>query len=238
MSYMLISGTENLVSQPIERRVATFVAVLAIHIGLILLLVLSKAAEPPSKKQGSLSVFALAAAAPLARPVPIAVPIIPATSEPVNPSPAEIFAEQQGAKGDPDGEVCSPIDAVTAGLVTDPLLPDAINRVPRDERSISEAIVMWNAEWSAASATDTAPLAGVRSRVLLILETLPPDCLATRVNGPRLIAIPEQGYTTFLTFGSGEWSWQQLIDTETIAVTEDNEWTWGQILSGDFSAVN
>ena len=89
---------------------------------------------------------------------------------------------------------------------------------------------MWNAEWSPVSATDEAPLADVRIRVLSILENLPPECLATQVIGPRLIAIPEQGYTTFLAFGSGEWSWQQLVEpADVILATEDNSWTWAEL---------
>ena len=91
---------------------------------------------------------------------------------------------------------------------------------------------MWNAEWSVAAAADEAPLAEVRSRVLSILDSLPPECLATPVIGPRLIAIPEQGYTTFLAFGSGEWSWQQLIEpADEIRSTEERAWTWEELFA-------
>ena len=91
---------------------------------------------------------------------------------------------------------------------------------------------MWNAEWSPVAAAEEAPLAEVRSRVLLILESLPQDCLAMPVIGPRLIAIPENGYTTFLAFGSGEWSWQQLVEPPDDAVTtEKNSWTWEELFT-------
>ena len=219
------------VPEPTWRRATIFMAVVAFHICIIVLLVISRHAVQPKQKQGSLSVFALAAA-PSPPAIQIPDPVIPVEAIAMISSPAEAHAEQQSAEGDPDGAVCSPLDEVTSQLTSDPLVPLAISRVARSDRSISEAIVMWNAEWSATSATDEAPLAEVRSRVLSILDTLPPECLATPVIGPRLIAIPNQGYTTFLAFGSGEWSWQQLIEPadDTLAI-ENSSWTWGELFS-------
>lgn len=232
MSYVSILESGQGVAAPVQRRVGTFLLVLAGHIGLIILLVLTRQVEPQPRQRGSLSMFALAAAAPLAQPVPVIIPILPAKAKPANPDPAEAFAEQQSAEGDPDGEICSALEHVTAQLVSDPVVPLAIDRVLPSDRSVSEAIVMWNAEWSPVAAAEEAPLAEVRSRVLLILESLPPDCLAMPVIGPRLIAIPENGYTTFLAFGSGEWSWQQLVEPPDDAVTTENDaWTWEDLFA-------
>ena len=219
------------VPEPTWRRAAIFMVVVAFHTCIIVLLIISRHGVQPKQKQGSLAVFALAAA-PSPPAIQIPDPVIPVEAIAMISSPAEAHAEQQSAEGDPDGAVCSPLDEVTSQLTSDPLVPLAISRVARSDRSISEAIVMWNAEWSATSATDEAPLAEVRSRVLSILDTLPPECLATPVIGPRLIAIPNQGYTTFLAFGSGEWSWQQLIEPadDTLAI-ENSSWTWGELFS-------
>lgn len=231
MEMLKTSDHPGSASEPVGRRATIFIAVLAFHIFIIVLLVLSRHVVQPKQKQGSLSVFAVAAS-PSAPAIRIPDPVIPVEAVAIIWSPAEAHAEQQSAEGDPDGEVCSPLDEVTAQLASDPLVPLAIDRVARSDRSISEAIVMWNAEWSAASATDEAPLADVRNRVLTILESLPPDCLATPVIGPRLIAIPEQGYTTFLAFGSGEWSWQQLVEpADPRSATEDSAWTWEELFA-------
>ena len=98
---------------------------------------------------------------------------------------------------------------------------------------------MWNAEWSPVAAADEAPLAEVRSRVLLILESLPPDCLATPVTGPRLIAIPEGGYTTFLAFGSGEWTWQQLVEPPVDIITDEKDsWTWEDLFAENIPSTS
>lgn len=239
MSYVSNLESGQGVAAPVHHRVGTFLLVLAGHIGLIILLVLTRQVEPQPRQRGSLSMFALAAAAPLAQPVPVITPILPAKAEPANPDPAEAFAEQQSAEGDPDGNVCSPLDEVTAQLVSDPIVPLAIDRVLPADRSVSEAIVMWNAEWSPVAAADEAPLAEVRSRVLLILESLPPDCLTTPVTGPRLIAIPEGGYTTFLAFGSGEWSWQQLVEPPVEVITgEKDAWNWEDLFAENVPSIS
>ncbi len=238
MSNILALGDRIDTTLPAKDRLVTFSAVVAMHCGLIVLFVMSRPAEEQRQKQGSLSVFAVAAAAPMARPIPTTVPVIPAKSEPVSPSAEEIFAEQQAATGDPDGEVCSPVDVVSAQLVNDPIVPEAIGRVSRDDRSVSEAIVMWNAEWTSATIEENAPLAEVRNRILIALADMPPDCLATPVLGPRLIAIAEEGgTTTFLAFGSGEWTWQQLIEPAAdVASAEKYSWTWDELIAKNLSS--
>ena len=238
MSYISSLNAGNSSTAPAKRQVGTFMFVLAAHIGLFILLVLSRQAELQPRQRGSLSMFALAAAAPLARPVPVIVPIMPEDAEPATRNPAEVFAEQQGAKGDPDGVACSPIDVVTTELANDPMVPMAITRVPRNDRSISEAIVMWNAEWSSAAINEEAPMAEVRQMIHAILSDLPSDCLAVAVIGPRLVPITdENGRTTFLAFGSGEWSWQQLVEPPDTIPTDEKQWTWDQLLDGEISSI-
>lgn len=235
-------GRQSSSRKPLGRRGPIFLGVVALHLLIIIIVVLSKNSMEPKKKQGALTVFALASA-PNPPAVEIPDPVVPIKIlDPVNPveekeivaSPEEAYAEQQSAEGDPDGDICSPLDEVTAQLASDPLVPLAISRVAKSDRSISEAIVMWNAEWSVTAAAADAPLAEVRSRVVAILQALPPECLALPVTGPRLVAIPEEGFTTFLAFGSGEWSWQQLVmpdDDENVA--EDNSWTWADLIAGE-----
>ncbi len=222
----------GIVAESLGRRALIFIAVVSFHILLIVLLILTRQIAPPKQNQGTLSAFTLSAApAPPSIPISASVAILNAELVPSNP--AQTFAEQQQTiDGDPDGEDCSPLDAITVQLANDPLVPEAIDRVPQSDRSISEAVVMWNTEWSAASADQQAPLAMVREQVLLTLETLPPDCLAIPVMGPRLIAIPQEGRTTFLAFGSGEWSWQQLMKpADEIATTQENSWTWEELFA-------
>lgn len=229
MEMALSSVQRHSSPEPLGRRATIFLVVVASHLCIIILLVISRHSVEQKRKQGALSVFSVAAS-PSPPAIIIPDPIIPADAIAMVSSPAEAHAEQQSALGDPDGEVCSPLDEVTAQLASDPIVPLAIDRVLPADRSVSEAIVMWNAEWSAASAADEAPMAEVRNRVVSILEGLPPECLITPVMGPRLIAIPENGYTTFLAFGSGEWSWQQLVEpVAEVPYIEQSTWTWEEL---------
>lgn len=239
MSYVSGPADENGAAPPAGRRVVIFSAVFAMHVGLIALLIMSRTTAEQPSTQGALSVFSVSASSSVSAAVPVALPLIPAENKQATPDPAIVFAEQQAAAGDPNGDVCSPVDFVTAQLASDPAVPAAIDRVPRDDRSISEAIVMWNTEWSDVTTAEGAPLAAVRERIILTLADLPPDCLAVPVIGPRLIAIAEDGgTTTFLAFGSGEWSWQQLSAApDDIAPADTKAWVWKDLLTENLAPI-
>lgn len=220
------------------RKSLLFTSVLLAHLVIIILLVISRHAVPSPEKQGNLSVFSLSAA-PSQPSIPAKAPVIVQDIKPISTTPAEAFAEQQqSAEGDPEGEVCSPIDVVTTQLTSDPAVPAEIDMVPRTDRSISEAIVIWNAEWSSSAIADDAPLRNVRDRIENTLAELPLECLETPVAGPRLIPIMIDGSTTFLAFGSGEWTWQQLIESQPEPLFAVGEWTWEDLLQTDFSPTS
>lgn len=220
------------------RKSLIFTSVLLAHFVIIILLVLSRYAAPSPEKQGNLSVFSLSAA-PSQPSIPAKAPIIFQDFKPISTTPADAFAEQQqSAQGDPEGEVCSPIDVVTTQLTSDTAVPAEIAMVPRTDRSISEAIVIWNAEWSSSAIADDAPLRNVRDRIESTLAELPLECLETPVAGPRLIPIMIDGSTTFLAFGSGEWTWQQLIEPQPEPLFAVGEWTWEDLKQTDFSPTS
>lgn len=211
------------------RRAAIFLTIVLLHASIFIFLVLSGHASEQNQTLGASSVVTLTASnTPLVVPPPL--PTVLADSAVKISIAVEAESGGQSEEGDPDGEVCSPLDEVASQLASDPLVSLAIKRVAKADRSVSEAIVVWNTEWSAASANE-APLAQVRERVISILESLPTDCLAAPVTGPRLIAISEEGYTTFLAFGSGQWSWQQLVDSNpNNDLVEPNSWAWEALL--------
>ena len=219
------SSTEyNSIVKPAARRALIFSAVVFFHVSIIILLMLTAQVAQPPQPRGMSSTLALFnLATPVDTPTESIMPINPVIAV---PKPVEALSGAQGKEGISEGEVCSPLDQVTSQLATDPLVPAAIKRVAKADRSISEAIVMWNVEWSAVSA-DEAPLAEVRERVISILESLPADCLATPITGPRLIAITDDGYTTLLAFGSGQWSWQEVTEFgPKVSPVETNPWLW------------
>lgn len=220
------------------RKSLLFTSVALAHLVIIVLLVVSRHAAPSSETQGNLSVFSLSAA-PSQPSIPVKAPVIIQEIKPISTTPAEAFAEQQqSAEGDPEGEVCSPIDVVTTQLTNDPAVPAEIDMVPRTDRSISEAIVVWNAEWSSSAIADDAPLRNVRDRIESTLAELPVECLETPVAGPRLIPIMIDGSTTFLAFGSGQWTWQQLIEPQPDPLFAAGDWTWEDLMQTEFSPAS
>jgi hypothetical protein len=216
------------VANSIGRRAIIFTAVILFHVTIIILLIFIRQTPQPQKPQGTSSIFMLGnISRQVEKPID---PIVPVDRARPIPKPVEGLTGETSVEGAHDGEICLPLDQVTSQLTNDPQVPLAIKRVAKANRSISEAIVMWNVEWSAAAADD-GPLAEVRGRVISILESLPADCLSAPVSGPRLIAISENGYTTFLSFGSGEWSWQQLIQSEfQPGPLDSSPWFWEALL--------
>ena len=129
----------------------------------------------------------------IAREVSRADPVV---SDPVISDPAELALVRAIAHGD------------------ETALRSALSAVPRSDRSISEVIIVWNADWSPVVAGADAPLALIRDNVRETLSELPTDCLGELVEGPRLIPVDTDNGTTFLAIGSGSWRWIQLLEND------------------------
>lgn len=106
---------------------------------------------------------------------------------------------------------CVALDEVAIALLADPAALGSILHAPRETRSIADAIVIWNAQWSEAAIAADAPLEPVRASVQATLSSVDQSCLDEPIVGPRLVPIPAGDGTTFLVFGSGSWSWRQLL---------------------------
>ena len=73
--------------------------------------------------------------------------------------------------------------------------------------------VMWNAGRSNAASTVDSPLGPARAIVELSLNSVEDGCLDEQIAGPRLIPVPvpDGQSTMFLVFGSGTWTWRELV---------------------------
>lgn len=196
-----------------SRRAVTFAGVIGVHFAVILLIA---AARHPSNvlqvKPTSMTVLSLAKEKTAAAPPPslpskqpsekkvVAVPSISTTPD--------IAAAEASASG------CAILEDVTKAIVEDPTAVSAVVQAPSDTRSVADAIVMWNAEWSDPTATYDGPLEPVRRAVVQSLSGLDETCLEEPVIGPRFIPVPQGDRTLFLVFGSGDWKWKQLVETD------------------------
>lgn len=171
----------------------------------------------PRLQQASISEFTLKAlsmaqdhaAAPRISPPPMPTPQSRPQADPIAMTAG---GSEDTSTPQNTGEGCSPVEAITKAITGDAVAVAALNTAPKSERSISEAIVIWNAGWSVATMGDDAALGPLRNTILQVLGSLEPDCLVETVAGPRLIQIPTDVGTTFLAIGSGTWNWGQLID--------------------------
>ncbi|MGI8931852.1 MAG: hypothetical protein ACR2FK_05680 [Sphingomicrobium sp.] len=129
---------------------------------------------------------------------------------------------------------CNTLDLVSKALVADPAALTAVHNAPAETRSISEAVVLWNAGWSPAAFATEAPLGPARAVVEQSLSSVADGCLDEPIVGPRLVPIPAgEQRTIFLVFGSGVWSWRQLMledhmldQTNPDTKKEFNLWDW------------
>lgn len=119
-------------------------------------------------------------------------------------------AEGTGAAASPAGG-CAPFDDLSAALAADAGVRAALDRVPEGARTVTGAIVVWNAGWEDIAAAE-APLLPVRSVVERRLRAMPDACLRAIVAGPRLLPVPSHAGTSFLVFGSGRWRWMDVLN--------------------------
>lgn len=197
---------------PQSQRAGLLAGIAATHIALLMMLMtLSEAPRAMVRAAAPLSVTMLPADStppkPLQRTIaikPLVPPQAPALSIslPVTPaSPPSI-----------DGQDCAVLDQLQKSIIANPDAQAAIDQLPVEARSLSDATVIWNADWSEVANAPDAPLAAVRDVIAQTLGTLDSHCLSDPVLGPRMIAVPSGDQTRLLVIGSGTWSWQQLAE--------------------------
>lgn len=199
-------------STPRGHRLAILATVFGLHVILLALFLQQRSARVPTTESTAIGLIAIAALPPAAStPPPIPLPTkIASTSEPrpvsVSVAPSTSVEATTGAAG-----ACSTLADVGTALLADPVVLDAIRRAPPETRSLADAVVVWNADWVEAAATPEAPLGPVRDLVQNALLASEDRCLDEALAGPRLMAIPNGDRTMFLVFGSGNWTWRQLV---------------------------
>jgi hypothetical protein len=188
---------------PRPRRVAALVCVVGLHAAVLLYFFTGKATGlTPPPVPGAMTVMSLPEYPAAKPPKPPKMPskvvekVQLLIQEAVSPQP-DSSANAASASG------CTTLDSVTQALLADPAFVTAVLQAPPEARSIADAVMVWNGQWSeAASATD-APLAPVRASVLHSLVGLDAKCLDEPIAGPRLVPVPAGTGTMFLVFGSG-----------------------------------
>ena len=107
------------------------------------------------------------------------------------------------ARGD-----CALIDDIQAALRSDSATAVALSGMPAASRSVANAVMIWDGRWADGSA---AALGAIQRIVVASIRASPPECQVAAITGPRLIMVQDGAGSAVLAFGSGVWSWAQLL---------------------------
>ncbi|MEP6967243.1 MAG: hypothetical protein ABI906_04110 [Pseudomonadota bacterium] len=131
---------------------------------------------------------------------------IPVTDPAAPPSPAATL----GPPTPPDS--CQLADTLQLALYADPRVEGALALIPRDSRSVANAIMFWDGQWVAVNALGgEAGLEPIRAAIVQGLATASDACKERLNDGPLFVAVDGPSGTTVLVVGSGPWRVADLI---------------------------
>ena len=121
--------------------------------------------------------------------------------------PVSLAVAASGVKG----QTCQLTVWLQQALQADPQVQAALLKIPRPARSVSNALMLWDGDWTDASPNAAAGIAAIRAAVLAGLSSAPESCRAQLVRGPELMTLTTGAETTVIALGSGEWRWGDLL---------------------------
>lgn len=146
----------------------------------------------------------LAVADPTARPRPLSHA---AASRPEAAAPVSQTADSVST--------CQMTEQMQARLAADPQVLAALALIPREARSVANALMLWDGAWVGTDKRETAQaLVILQAAIGAAIETASPDCRSQPVLGPRLLAIADASGATLLVIGSGAWRWDDLLTSQ------------------------
>lgn len=183
-------------------------------------------AEPQSVKP-TLSVFSINAISNDLKPEPPKTPqpksVKPTPPRPVVVPPPEIVLPTTNAlivalleqtESAANGGACDLTAPVQAALQSSVAVRASLPLIPPDKRSVANAIMLWKVAWLAEDQQlDATAIAAIQGVVTETVAAATPECRLQPQAGPRLLLLPGAGDTVVLAVGSGQWRWQDLLDT-------------------------
>ncbi len=207
---------------PPSQRALLFATVVLLHALLFALLITARSRLKPVEARPTAMVLVAIEPEAAQAPKPPPPPMPSETSSPRLPS-------IESAEFDPDsrslspaaGGRCAPLEAIADALAEDLAAFESVRQASFETRSLNDAIVIWNEGWVPAASRAEAPLGAARAAVEQALGALPSECLAPGIVGPRFVPLADGEATRFVVFGSGRWSWKQLLDDSLATGTAD-----------------
>lgn len=89
-----------------------------------------------------------------------------------------------------------------------------IPSIPQSRRSVANAIALWSQTWvEPDQQLSKAAVDAIMITIATTIEASSEACRSQIQGGPRLIYLSIAGETTVLALGSGDWTWQQVLDS-------------------------
>lgn len=196
-------------------------SIVCVHAVLLAWVAMERMPQAPKRAVASLLVFDVPPAPTEAQPakavvVPVAVPSdqpppvieIPAVAQRllVVSLPAPVVAEQAG----PVEGGCDLTETVQSAIRQDVAARSALRDLPRDARSVANAVMVWDGHWiEGSSAASRNTVDKIQQVVLATIEGASDDCRNQVQAGPRILSIPGPP-DMVLALGSGRWRWIDL----------------------------
>ncbi len=161
--------------------------------------------EPPKPKQIE---------TPPLPPEPVIVPVPEILLPSVNAMPVSVL-EQVASEASGGG--CDLTDPIQRALQADIRVNLELPSIAPDRRSVANALAVWDGFWIESDQQFPEPaLTSIQDTVRLTVAAASDACRLQVQRGPRLIYLPGPGRTTVLALGSGEWTWQQVVDSSDV----------------------
>lgn len=172
--------------------------------------------EPPKPKEVE---------TPPLPPEPVIVPI-PEIVLPTDNAMSVSVLEQVASEASGGG--CDLTGPIQEALQADARVTMEMPSIAPDRRSVANALALWDRVWVEPDRRFPEPaLASIQDTVRLMVAAASDTCRLQIQRGPRLIYLSGPDKTTVLALGSGEWSWQQVVDS--LEVGPDGackSWPW------------
>ena len=122
-----------------------------------------------------------------------------------------------------NGGTCDLTAPVQAALQSSEAVRASLPLIPADKRSVANAVMVWKVSWLAEDQQlDATAIAAIRDVVAETIADATPECRLQPQAGPRLLLLSGPGDTVVLAVGSGQWRWQDLLDTASDGLTGED----------------
>jgi hypothetical protein len=109
------------------------------------------------------------------------------------------------------GQACDLTGTVQRALRQDPAVRGALDMMPRDARSVANAVMLWDGHWiDGRDGASRSALERIRAVVLATVAQAPGICRTQAQAGPSLVTVPGEPDAVF-ALGSGQWRWDDMF---------------------------